>query len=58
MSRYELCCMKLELFPDDIIEEYNLHNKVDAKRDVHCEVQQGMYGLLQAGIIAHDLLKE
>ncbi len=39
MLRYEYFCMKLELFPDDIIEEYGLHNKVDAKGDVHCEVR-------------------
>jgi hypothetical protein len=30
--------MKLELFPEDIVEEYNLKNKVDANGYVHCEV--------------------
>jgi hypothetical protein len=39
MSRYEYFRMKLELFPDDIIEEYNLHSKVGARGDVHCEVK-------------------
>ncbi len=58
MLRYEYSCIKLEPFPDDIIKEYGLCNKVDEKGDVHCEVQQGMYGLSQAGIIAQDLLKE
>ncbi len=48
MSRYEYFCMKLELFPEDIIEEYDLRNKVDANRNVHCEVRRGMYGLPQA----------
>jgi hypothetical protein len=50
--------MKLELFPNDIIKEYNLHNKVNARGDVHCKVRQGMYGLPQAGVIAQELLKE
>ena len=57
MVRYEYFRMKLELFPEDIIEEYDLRNKVDAKGNVHCEVRRGMYGLSQAGIIAQELLE-
>ena len=38
MSCYEYFHMKLELFPEDIIEEYGLRDKVDAKGNVHCEV--------------------
>jgi hypothetical protein len=30
---------------------------VDTNRNVHCKVQQGMYGLPQAGIIAQELLE-
>jgi hypothetical protein len=30
--------MKLELFLEDIIQEYDLGNKVDATGNVHCEV--------------------
>jgi hypothetical protein len=48
--------MKYKLFPPDIIEEYGLRDKVDADGNVFCEVQRGMYGLLQASIIAQDLL--
>ena len=58
MKRYEYFCMKFELFPQHIIDKYNLTNKVDHNGNVHCEVQQGMYGLLQAGIIAQELLEE
>ncbi len=39
MERYEYFHMKLELFPPDIIEEYGLRNKVDADRNVFCEVR-------------------
>ena len=56
MARYEYFRMKLELFPDDIILEYNLRDKVDDKGYVYCEVKRGMYGLPQAGIIAQELL--
>ena len=50
--------MKLELFPEDVIQEYDLRNKVDANGNVHCKVRRGMYGLPQAGIIAQELLEE
>ncbi len=50
--------MKLELFPEDVIIEYNLCNKVDSNGSVHCKVRQGMYVLPQAGIIAQELLEE
>jgi hypothetical protein len=58
MARYEYFRMKLELFPEDIIAEYDLCNKVDATGKVHCKVRRGMYGLPQAGIIAQELLEE
>ena len=50
MSRYEYIRMKLEMFPDDVIAEYNLREKVEPDGYVYIEVHKGMYGLLQAGI--------
>ena len=58
MKRYEYFRMKIELFPQDIIDQYDLTNKVDHNGNVHCEVRRGMYGLPQAGIIAQELLEE
>jgi hypothetical protein len=58
MKQYEYFRMKLDLFPQDIIDKYDLTNKVDQNGNVHCEVRRGMYGLPQAGIIAQELLKE
>jgi hypothetical protein len=55
---YKYFCMKLELFPKDIIIEYNLCNKVDSNGNINCKVQQDMYGLPQAGIIAQELFEE
>jgi hypothetical protein len=52
MDPYEYFRMKLELFPQDIINEYGLRDKADADGNVFCEVQCGMYGLPQAGITA------
>jgi hypothetical protein len=45
-----------DLFPQDIIKEYGLNNKVDTDGNVFCEVRRGMYGLPQAGVIAQELL--
>jgi hypothetical protein len=58
MKRYEYFCMKLDLFPRDIINKYDLTSKVDHKGNVHCKVRRGMYGLPQAGIIVQELLEE
>ncbi len=38
MDHFEYFRMKLELFPQDIIEEYKLRDKVDADGNVFCKV--------------------
>ncbi len=38
MDHFEYFRMKLELFPQDIIKEYGLINKVDADGNTFCEV--------------------
>jgi hypothetical protein len=58
MKGYEYFCMKIELFPQDIIDQYGLTNNTNHNRNVHCKVRRGMYGHPQAGIIAHELLEE
>jgi hypothetical protein len=39
MKRYKYFCMKLELFPQDIIDEYDLISKIDHNGNMHCEVR-------------------
>jgi hypothetical protein len=56
MKRYEYFRMKLELFPQDVINEYGLQDKVDTDGYIFCEVKRGMYGHPQAGILAQELL--
>jgi hypothetical protein len=58
MKRYKYFCMKIDLFPQDIINEYNLQDIVDADGNVFCKVHRGVYGLPQAGMIAQELLEE
>ena len=58
MDRYEYMRMKLDMFPDDVIEEYNLRDKVEPNGYAYIEVRKGMYGLPQAGLLAQKLLKK
>jgi hypothetical protein len=36
MSQYKYFRMKLELFPQDVIDEYGLQNKIDANGNIFC----------------------
>ena len=45
MDKYEYMRMKLDMFPDDVIEEYNLRDKVEPNGYVYIKVRKGMYGL-------------
>jgi hypothetical protein len=57
LNRYEYMRMPLDLFPDNIVNHYNLRRK--AKNGfVYMEIQKGMYRLPQARILANKLLKK
>ena len=51
--------MKIHIskFPQDIIEQYNLREKMDSKEFVYIKIKKGMYGLKQASIFKCCLLK-
>jgi hypothetical protein len=54
-DQYYYMQMPLKLFPDDIIDHYNLREKA-LNGYVYMEIEHGMYGLPQAGIFANKLL--
>ncbi len=56
MDRYKYFRMKLDLFPQNIIDEYGLRDKMKTDGNVFCEVQRRMYRLPQAEIIAQEHL--
>ena len=56
MDGYEYMRMKLDMFPDDVIEEYNLRDKVEPNGYVCIKVRKGVYRLPQAGMLAQKLL--
>ena len=58
IARYEYMCLRIADMPDDAIKHYNLRDKATPDGYIYCEIQKGMYGLPQAGIIAQQLLEE
>ena len=44
--------------PDDVKEEYNLHQKATKDGFVYEEVRNGIYRLPQVGLLVHELLEE
>jgi hypothetical protein len=56
MERYEYMKLKLSDTPNEIRGEYKLQELASSEGYVYCEIQKGMYGLPQAGIIAQELL--
>jgi hypothetical protein len=58
MSRYEYVRIRIKDVPEEIIKQYNLHEKIDSEGYVYIEVRKEMYGLPQAGILAQKLLEE
>jgi hypothetical protein len=56
MKDPEYMRIPLNLIPDEIIDQYNLHD-IAHNGFIYCEIQKGMYGLPQAGKLAHDKLK-
>ena len=58
MDRPEFLRMKMNIFPDDVIEQYNLKDKVNSKGHIILRVEKGMYRLPQAGIISQRILEQ
>jgi hypothetical protein len=58
MARYEYMQLRIANMPEAVIEHYNLRDKATPDGYIYCEIQKGMYGLPQAGIIAQQLLEE
>ena len=57
LKRYEYLKLSLRDIPEEIIKEYNLHEKA-VNGHVYVEVRKGMYGLPASGIQANELLKK
>lgn len=57
MKRFKYTRLKMTDIPEEIITEYGWQ-VLATNENVYCKIQKGMYGLLQSGIIAQELLEE
>ena len=55
---FEYLGMNISLIPQEIIDEYELLDKVDDNGFACIQVEKGMYGLKQSGILANKLLEK
>jgi hypothetical protein len=58
LKRPEYIRVRLDDMPEEIIKEYKLRDKANAKGHIFLEVTKGMYGLPQAGLLANELLEQ
>jgi len=58
MSRPEYIRIRLSDIPDEIIKEYKLNEKVTPNGSIYIQVNKGMYGLPQSGLMANVLLEK
>jgi hypothetical protein len=56
LGQFEYMVINLASLPQETIEKYDL-NKLAQDRKVYIEIQKGMYGFPQAGILANELLQ-
>ena len=56
MEKHEYYKITLSLNPQDVIDKYNLTNK-QINSFLYVRAEKGMYGLVQAVIIAHTALR-
>jgi hypothetical protein len=56
LGRFKYMVINLPLLPQETIKKYDLI-KLSQDRKVYIEIQKGMYGLPQAGILANELLQ-
>ena len=57
MERFEYRRLKMEDIPENVIEKYKLKAKEEYGQ-VYADIVKGMYGLLQAEIVAQKLLEK
>ena len=56
MEQYEYMQLKLANLPKDVIKKYNLRERVTKNGYVYLKISQGVYGILQAGMMAQKQL--
>jgi hypothetical protein len=57
LPRYEYMRMSLSRLQEEIVKKYNI-KAVAVDGWVYIEIRKGMYGLIQAGLLANQILQK
>ena len=57
MDRYEYIRITLSMFPDHVMQQYQLKVK-EKKGFIYVDIRKAIYGISQAGALANKLLKK
>ena len=58
MSKPKYMKLKYSIFPQDIIDQYKLSEKVAPDGYIYIKIKKGMYGLKEAAVLAYEQLKK
>ena len=58
LKRWEYVKLRLSDIPTEVIDEYQLQNKVTHDSHFYIEIRCGMYGLPQVGFWAQELFED
>ena len=58
LKQWEIFQTQAQCHPTEIIDEYQLQDKVTQDGHLYIKIRRGMYGLPQAGLLAQRLLRD
>ena len=58
LKRPEYIRINIRDIPQEIIDEYDLHQQSTADGSIYIVANRGMYGLSQSGLLANELLEK
>ena len=53
LQEYQYMTFNIKMIPQEVIDHYNLQNKVTADTLVYCEIHKAIYGLNESGKLAN-----
>ena len=56
MAQSEYMCLEQSDLPESVVQQYNLEANATKDGYIHVDIQWGIYGIMQAGIITQELI--
>ena len=58
LKDFQYMCFHIDLIPEEVIDKYNLRDRVDKDGWLYCQIQTAIYGLKESGKLANVQLQE